>query len=221
MPAPIDISIWHSFWSVAKQKENNEKPNLKNSLLDFNIGYIGTAILAMGFLTLGAVFMYGTGESFSPKGTVFAGQLINLYTKSIGHWAYVIIAVAALATMFSTTLTCLDAYSRVLTPATKILLPKYKIDTKIMNWIWLLLVVVGSLLIIGMFVSSMRFMVDLATTISFVSAPILAYLNFKVVTNNTMPKEGQPPFWLNIYAKIGLLFLSLFSITYLIWKFVL
>ena len=174
----------------------------------------------MGFLTLGAVFMYGTGESFSPKGTVFAGQLINLYTKSIGHWAYAIIAVAALATMFSTTLTCLDAYSRVLTPATSILFPRLKIETKVMNRIWLVLVIIGSLLLIGLFVSSMRFMVDLATTISFISAPILAYLNLKVVTHKSMPIEGRPPFWLSIYAKIGLLFLSLFSITYLVWKFI-
>jgi len=77
MPAPIDISVWHSFWSYAKQKETGQRITLKDALLDFNIGYIGTAILAAGFLTLGAILMYGSGESFSPKGTVFAGQLIE------------------------------------------------------------------------------------------------------------------------------------------------
>ena len=47
-------------------------------------------------------------EKFSEKGVEFAGQLINLFTSSIGDWSFYIIAVAALATMFSTTITCLD-----------------------------------------------------------------------------------------------------------------
>jgi len=220
MPAPIDISVWHSFWSYAKQKETGEKISLKNALLDFNIGYIGTAILAIGFLTLGAILMYGTGESFSPKGTVFAGQLINLYTNSIGSWAYVIIAIAALATMFSTTLTCLDAYSRVLKPTTEILVPKIKLKGNLLSWIWLIIVVSGSLIIIGVFAKSMTKMVDLATTISFATAPILAFLNYKAVVGVTMPKEGRPPKWLKLYAIIGIFFLTAFSIVFLYWRFI-
>ena len=221
MPAPIDISVWHSFWSYAKQKESGEKIKLKDALLDFNIGYISTAILAIGFLTLGAILMYGTGETFSPKGTVFSGQLLELYTKSIGSWAYIVIAIAALATMFSTTLTCLDAYSRVLKPTTEILIPKFKINKNILTWVWLFIVVIGSLILIGVFAQSMTFMVDLATTISFVTAPVLAYLNLKAVTSSVMPQKGLPPNWLKIYAYIGLLFLSVFSIVFLYWRFIL
>ncbi len=219
MPAPIDISVWHSFWSFAKQKETGRKIALKDALLDFNIGYIGTAILAAGFLTLGAILMYGSGENFSPKGTVFAGQLIQLYTSSIGSWAYVVIAIAALATMFSTTLTCLDAYSRVLKPTTEIIIPTLKIKGNLLTWFWLVLVVSGSLVLIGVFAKNMTFMVDLATTISFVTAPILAYLNFKAVMSKAVSKENQPPKWLRLYAEVGLVFLSLFSIAFLYWRF--
>ena len=218
MPAPIDISVWHSFWSYAKQKETGQRITLKDALLDFNIGYIGTAILAAGFLTLGAILMYGSGESFSPKGTVFAGQLIELYTNSIGSWAYVVIAIAALATMFSTTLTCLDAYSRVLKPTTEILIPKLKINGNLLTWLWLVLVVSGSLVLIGIFSKNMTFMVDLATTISFVTAPILAYLNFKAVLSNSLEEGDKPKRWLRIYAVIGLVFLSLFSLAFLYWR---
>ncbi len=219
MPAPIDISVWHSFWSFAKQQETGKQIALKDALLDFNIGYIGTAILAAGFLTLGAILMYGTGENFSPKGTVFAGQLIQLYTSSIGSWAYVVIAVAALATMFSTSLTCLDAYSRVLKPTTEIIIPKLKIKGNVLTWLWLVVVVSGSLILIGIFAKSMTFMVDLATTISFVTAPILAYLNFKAVMSKALPVENQPPKWLRFYAVIGLVFLTFFSVAFLYWRF--
>ena len=58
--------------------------------------------------------MYGSDESPSANGAVFAGQLIKMYTDALGSWAYLLIGIAALATMFSTTLTCLDAYPRTL-----------------------------------------------------------------------------------------------------------
>ena len=222
MPSPIDVSVWHSLWSIEKKKEIGFSPSLKESLIDFKIGYIGTAFLALGFLTLGALVMYGTGEVLSPKGNVFAEQLINLYTTSIGKWAYLIIAVAALATMFSTTLTCLDANPRVLKTTTELIFPKLKKTFGNNNWIfrfWIFVLVAGTLILIGYLSSSMRFFVDLATTLSFVTAPILAFMNYKVVTDKHMPTEAKPKLWLRIYAWIGIFFLSIFTIVFIIWKF--
>jgi len=218
MPAPLDISIWHSFWSVAKQKDTGYKPKLKESLFDFNVGYIGTIILALGFLSLGALVMYGTGEKFSPKGVAFSGQLINMFTASIGQWAYWIIAIAALATMFSTTTTCLDAYSRVLKPSINLINNDNDKTSGSISVFWMLIVVMGSLALLFFFSSSMKFMVDLATTISFVTAPFFAILNYMVVTDKHMPIKARPKMWLKIYAWIGIIFLSAFSIFYILWK---
>ena len=221
MPAPIDVSVWHSYWSVEKQKNTGYRPKLKEALLDFRIGYIGTAFLALGFLSLGALLMYGTGEVFSPKGGVFAGQVMSLFTKSIGSWSYPIIAIAALTTMFSTTLTCLDAYSKVLKPTTVYLVPKLKNkNNNWLVWFWLIVVVIGALLIIYVFSSSMKTMVDIATTLSFITAPILAFLNYKAVTANHISNEYKPKKPLRIYAILGLIFLSCFSIGFLIWRFI-
>ncbi len=219
MPAPIDVSVWHSYWSVEKQKETEYRPTLKEALLDFKIGYIGTAFLALGFLSLGALLMYGSGEHFSAKGGVFAGQLMHLYTLSIGQWAYIIIAIAAFTTMFSTTLTCLDAYSKVLKPTTEYLLPSTKGYGNKLVWFWLMIVISGALLLIYAFSSSMKFMVDLATTLSFITAPVLAFLNYKAVTDSHIPESFRPGKYLRIYAQLGILFLSIFSISYLIWKY--
>lgn len=110
MPSAVDVSVWHSVWTVAKIKQTGYHPSLKEALFDFNLGYIGTAVMAIFFLSLGALVMYGSGEVLSANGVEFSGQLIQLYTLNIGNWAYYIIAIAALATMFSTTLTVLDAY---------------------------------------------------------------------------------------------------------------
>ncbi len=220
MPAPLDISIWSSFWSVAKQKDTGYKPTMREALFDFNIGYIGTIILALGFLSLGALVMYGTGEKFSPKGVAFAGQLIDMFTKNIGYWAYWIIAVAALTTMFSTTTTCLDAYSRVLTPTTNLILNKKESKEGKLSVFWMSVVVMGSLILLFYFSTSMKFMVDLATTISFVTAPFFAILNYIVVTHKHMPEEAKPKPWLKVYAWIGIIALSAFSLFYIIWKFI-
>ncbi len=60
MPAPIDVSVWHSLWSKEKRKTQPKSENpsyVREGLLDFRIGYIGTAIVALAFLTLGAFVM--------------------------------------------------------------------------------------------------------------------------------------------------------------------
>ncbi len=222
MPAPIDVSVWHSLWSVAKEEQLGERPSLKQALLDFNIGYIGAGLLALGFLSLGALVMFGSGEELSGQGIAFAGQLISMYTGSIGTWAYPVIAAAALTTMISTTITVLDAYPRVLRKSTLLLFPKVeniqKADRKL-YWLFLAVVAGGALLLLGYLSGNMGFMVDLATTISFVTAPILAILNFRVIMHKHIPQEARPKKWLRIYAWAGLFFLTAFSVFYIVWEF--
>jgi len=222
MPSAIDISVWHSFWSVAKSKQGKHIPSVKESLFDFNVGYIGTAVLSIGFLSLGALVMYGTGNTFSENGTVFAGQLIHLFTTNLGSWAYIFIAVAALTTMLSTTLTCLDAYPRVLKPATELIFPKLKKNDSDnwnwLSWMWLLILLSGTIVILLFFLKGMSFLVDLATTLSFLTAPVLGYLNFKVVMGKNVAEEHKPKRWLRILSWIGLIVLSAAGIYYLIWK---
>ncbi|HRZ76868.1 MAG TPA: Nramp family divalent metal transporter, partial [Bacteroidales bacterium] len=164
MPAPIDVSVWHSLWTIAKKDSLKTRISLSQSLLDFRIGYIGTAVLAVGFLSLGALVMYGSGTSLDPRGAVFAGQLIAMYTESIGSWSYFLIAAAALTTMLSTTLTCLDAYPRVMRPLSLALSgrPESGISPANSYRLWMLIVAGGSLILFGLLGSTMRFMVDLA-----------------------------------------------------------
>ena len=223
MPTAIDVSVWHSVWTITKKKESGYAPKLKESLLDFNIGYFGTAVLSIIFLSLGALIMYGSGESFSDSGIDFAGQLINLFTKSIGSWAYYIIAIAALATMVSTTITCLDAYPRVLEPTSKIIIPKLNNEkfTKRIRLIALAIVTGGTVIIFVFFLGNMKQMVDIATIIAFLTAPILGWLNLKVIKLDHVPEEAKPNKFLIVLSWIGLFFLTLFGLYFLYIRFVL
>ena len=223
MPAPIDVSVWSSIWNLEKAKEIGYTPKLKDALNEFRMGYIGTALLAIGFLSLGALVMYGTGEELSASGTTFAGQLISMYTSSIGSWSYWVISIAAFTTMFSTTITVLDAYSRVLSPIFKNLFEQSwnRITKKdSLTWFWLVLMITGTSLIIAFAAKTMVFMVTVATTISFLTAPVLARLNYRVVTDVHMPFEARPGIFLKVLSWIGLFFLVIFSVVYLYWVLV-
>ena len=66
MPTAVDLSAWSSIWTIERMKETGYKPTLKQSLLDFKIGYLISVVLALVFLTLGAELLFYQGESF-PK----------------------------------------------------------------------------------------------------------------------------------------------------------
>lgn len=218
MPAPIDIVVWGSLWSQSKNKELDKKPSIKEALIEFRVGYFGTMFIAAAFLALGALIMNGSGETPSANGSVFADQLINLYSQSIGQWAYPVISIAAFTTMLSTMITVADAYPRTVRESIRFLFPQS--PSKKWSYIfWMVTLMLGAMLILSQS-SSMRFLVGLATTLSFVTAPVLAYLNYRVITNKLIPKIYQPAPYLKIWSIIGILFLTLFTLFYIVWMLV-
>lgn len=219
MPIPIDAAAWHSLWSLERAKQTKYRPKLKESLLDFNIGYIGAALLALGFLGLGALVMYGSGEEYASSGAVFSSQLISLYTDSLGSWSYLIIVIAAFTTMFSTTLTVTDAYPRISRRMIEVLTSQ-SFQNKDSLSLYRLLLVVISLLSLGVLYflgDSFTLMVDLATTLSFLTAPVLAYLNYRLVTAEHVPEGCRPKPWLRWLSWSGMVFLTGFALLYLYW----
>ena len=212
MPAPLDISIWHSIWTLEKNKIQKKKVKIVDSMFDFNVGYITTVILGLCFIGLGALVMYGSGESFSNQGGVFAKQLINLYTSNLGQGAYLIIAIAAFTTMFSTTITTLDASPRAMSKTIQLLFKKEK-DFYIT---WIIILAVGTSLIFIFLLSEMGKLVQIATVLSFITAPIYAFLNYKLVNSDQVPKDLQPSKKLKFLSNLGLIFLTGFTLFYLL-----
>lgn len=220
MPIPIEAAVWQSEWILAKKKENGELPPKKYAMLDFHIGYWGTTVLAIFFVILGSNMMYNTGKEFSGQAVSFTSELINLYTTSLGPWSYPIILVAAFFTMFSTTITCFDAYPRVVADAgARLFPPLAKIGVEKAYWFWIGFVALGSLAILGFFLTSMKSLVDFATTISFLNAPLLAVLHYLILFGKDIPKSERPGLFMNLFAWFGILFLSGFSLYYLQMRF--
>tara|TARA_B100000780_G_scaffold81055_1_gene55282 strand:- start:12093 stop:13301 length:1209 start_codon:yes stop_codon:yes gene_type:complete len=210
MPAPLDISIWQSIWTLEKKKKE-KRISEKEIIFDFNIGYITTIILGICFMALGSLVMYNSGETFSNQGGLFSKQLINLYTSSIGNEAFFIIAIAAFTTMFSTTITCLDASPRTMEKTFKLLGVN-----KIANYtFWIVTLVIGTLFILIFLRSEMGLLVRIATILSFITAPFYAITNYKLINSKHTPKEFRPSKFINILSILGIIFLSCFTIWYL------
>jgi Mn2+/Fe2+ NRAMP family transporter len=211
MPAPLDISVWHSIWALEKKKDEVTFTP-KAALLDFNIGYTGAIILGIAFLCLGYFVMYNTGETFSNKAAAFSNQLIDLYTKSLGNWAFIIIGIAALTTMFSTTITTLDASPRAMSKSVELLTKK---SHKKGYLLWIIVLTFGTLLIFFAFASEMGLLIKIATILSFITAPFYAIINYKLISSKHTPKDWRPSIKLHILSWLGIIFLIGFSIWYL------
>ena len=214
MPTAVEASSWVSLWSLEKYKISG-RPSLKEALQEFNTGYITTALLAIFFLIIGLMTLYGTNTELSGNAVVFADQVVQLFTTHIGNWAYIFIAVSAFATMFSTCMTAHDAISRVsidvlghLTGNSK------KISGKKYYATGVIILALVNFIVVSVFSANMGFLVALATFVSFVLAPIVGYMNIKNVMSHDLPKEYRPKKGLQWLTYSGILFLGLFAIYY-------
>ncbi len=215
MPTAVEASGWVSMWSLEKRNTMKVKPTLKEALTEFKIGYYLTGILAVFFLIIGWMTLYGTGTDLSSNAVVFADQVVNIFTAHIGKWAYVIIAIAAFATMFSTCMTAHDAVSRVSLDVLQKLYPKKKIfDRKASFAVMVMLLACFNSREIIAFSGNMGNLVALATFVSFVMAPLLGWMNLKVVLSDSISEENKPSKALRVLAYVGMVFLTVFALYY-------
>lgn len=217
MPTAVDLSVWNSIWTVERIKESNYKPTLKETLWEFNLGYWASATLAIMFLTMGALMVYGTGERVPNKPADFSAFVIHIYTKTVGNWSYLIISSAAFSIMLSTFITVLDGYSRAISNAMSLISVRVLSPNK-MYRNTLLLVSLGSLGLILTFLDDpkgLKQIVNTATIISFLIAPIFAFLNFKIITSSKINTEDQPGTFMKILSYLGLVYLGGFTIYFL------
>ena len=77
----------------------------------------------------------------------------------------------------------------------------------------------GSLLVLHFALSSLGAMVDLATTLSFLTAPLLSLLNHRAMLGAEVPPEGRPSAALRWASWGGIVAQSAFAVYYLALRF--
>lgn len=219
MPAPIEISVFQSLWIQANDRHAGRRTTLEEARFDFNFGYGLTIVLAIFFVALGAMVMHGSGLALQNTSGGFATQLVAVYKQVLGNWAGPVIGIAAFATMFSTTLTVIDGYPRALAVGTRIIAPHLG-ERNRLYVMWMALTCVAALVLIGKFASSLTGLVDLVTTMAFLSAPVAGYLNYRLITSSHTPKAMQPGGALRALSIVGLIFFASFSIFFVWFRFI-
>ena len=204
MPAPIEISAINSLWTAEKGKTVDI--SIKDGLFDFNVGFIGTAILAVFFVAMGALIQYPTGQEVQAAGAAYIQQFVGMYASVLGDWSRFLITFIAFLCIFGTVITVIDGYSRVNAESLRLLFKKKEISQKELN-VWMTATSIIGGIIIYFFQGSVAPMLRFAMIASFLTTPFFALLNYLLVTgeNKNLAK------WLKALSILGLVFLFGFA----------
>jgi Mn2+/Fe2+ NRAMP family transporter len=182
MPTAVDLSAWNSLWTLERIAQTRYRPTMRETLADFNIGYVISAVLAVLFVTLGAYMLHGTGTELPDGSAAFASSVVGIYTNYIGEWSHWVIGVAAFCIMFGTCIAVFDGYARSLQRVFELLFMGKGVRSGNVYRISLLVTAVGAFAVIALFAERIKSLVDLSTTVSFLVAPVIAVVNLRLVT---------------------------------------
>ncbi|MDT8346745.1 MAG: divalent metal cation transporter [Flavobacteriaceae bacterium] len=217
MPIPLDASVWHSIWILEKKKsQTNTIPT--QWLSDFKTGYFTAVIMAVLFFTLGNLVLFGKVDALPDNAVAFSAVLIELFSENLGGWSKRLISFAAFTAMFSTVLSITDAYPRV---GKAWLRMHSKKDSNFQKsfLVFLLVVPAGALCILFFLFTNFKSLIDFATGITFLSAPVLAWFNLKLIQNTSIPFNMKPTKNYLSFSKLCLLFLIFSALVYLLLLF--
>ncbi len=218
MPAPIDIAVLNSYWTLEKiraKKDNNQELKLRDSWFDFRVGYIMTGILAFCFMFMGASLFFESQRVLPASAIGFSKQIINAFSVQLGTWSVGLVGVCAFTVMFSTTLSIADGYPRVMAGLYKQVFNKKSSYKKLyLGSLWFLCL--GAMLLLAFFMENFKQMIDLATTLTALVSPVLALLNHFIYfgKKTNIPLQYRP-LWIKVTSVFGIVVLSFLSVMFI------
>lgn len=216
MPAPIDVAAWSSIWAREQDRDAGKRLAWSERAFDFNLGYIGTAVLAVVFLVLGKAIYGDTTAEVPMIGGAFARDLVTMYAAIIGDWARPLAAGLAFLAMFSSAVACFDAWPRSVGLGLALALdrPAVEARTRQATALLLALLSIGVAVLFVQHVSSLLFV---AMVVSFCSSPVLAWFNLRVMSLPDVPPEMRFGRATRSLSYAGLLFLGVGCLAFLVW----
>ena len=217
MPTPLDGSVLQSLWARAKADDFGREVSVSDARLDFNVGFVTTVVLAVCFVLLGMVVMYSNGVAPEKNSLGFANQVIRLFTELVGEWAFYPIGVAGVTVMFSTLLTVMDGYPRVIEALVVDMLPVPDgrfMGRRVYDWVMLFLVL-ASLTTLGTLMKSFETFIDMTSVIAFLVGPLIAWLNHRSMFGGPGVGSGPPRHTYTDLERVAVVILVLVSLFYL------
>ena len=236
MPAPIDIAVWSSLWTIARAK--GRSMNRQRVLQDFDAGFVSTLVLAVLFVLLGAAVMRDSGVDFQGSSVGFSNQIIDLYTTNLGDWSRPLIASVVFVAMLSTTVTVADGFPRTVaalfrafgetSPAGDGVSEATSGSTRcegspVVYWIVFLVGAIGAISILALGLArkngiTFTGLVDFVTVTSFIAAPVLAWFNHRSVFRSIARVEDRPSRCWYVWSWFGISVLGAFATAYVVGR---
>jgi Mn2+/Fe2+ NRAMP family transporter len=125
--------------------------------------------------------------------------------------------VIAFGCIFGSTITVIDGYARALAEAkSQIQNPDSEVEPRHNSW--MLLISACAMAVILFFVSSLMSMLNFAMVLAFMTTPIFAFLNYRLVTKTELPKELALSKKMKVLSWLGLAYLFGFLALFIWWK---
>lgn len=195
MPNPMDVSVIVSVWKVEADHTlpPEAHPTINEARSSFRWPYLMTAFMAVCFCVMGAGVMHAQDIAPVSDAPGFAAQLVNLYREALGEGAAILAAIAALSVMLTTVIAAVDGYCRTLPVAIAVWQGHEGEEVSKRAYLWSCVLLVG-LAVVALFTLMSEFTVflDFVTSATFVVAPLIATLNYLVVTRCDLPEAARP-----------------------------
>ena len=222
MPSPLEGAVGHSIWTKAKAVDSEYRPRVKESILDFHIGYLGTMFLSLCFMVLGAGVLHEQGNALARGASQFTAQFIALYESALGEWSGWLIRVSAVAVMYSTLLAATDNYARMIAgiilrfrePEKEWVADDMTHNPRLRPFIVMILSL-GGLAVFLFLAKSFKVMLAIATSTAFISAPLIAILIYRAINSTEISEEDRPSTGLLRYSLFCIVVLLVFAFSYI------
>jgi Mn2+/Fe2+ NRAMP family transporter len=213
MPMPMTGSIFLSMWAREKKSLGGDLVNHQTAIADLRFGWILTVVLAISFMIMGTAILFQVDRVVPTNAGAFATELLSIFTSIIGDWTYPVIAAAAIAVMWSTVLALMDVLPRVTSRLVDCMTGRAEQATTKYSTL-LLVQVVGVVLILLLLLSSFGAFINFATSAGFITAPALAYYNYRAVQSAAVAGQYKPSNVLVVWHWVGFAALAVFAVAF-------
>ena len=234
MPSGLSLSIVNSLWSLARNEANGASADSRLERLDFNIGYIGSAIIAACFVIMGAGVLHSQNINLATGSVGFASQVVDLYVSTLGPWSGFVVGISIFTVLLSTLLTVLDGFPRVVVAVFESLghdgnerneraaRPEELRLGQRQNARYLAMAGLSVLAILILFFLMRNFwlFINFAMITSAVVSPLLAALNHFTINGASVNRADRPSALLNAWSALAIVTLAILSLCYLYVRFV-
>ena len=219
MPIGLGGSIFLSAWVIARGKMSSRPVRPRAALFDFHVGFVASLVLAVCFLIMGTVVLLGRDVEMAGSSAAFAARFVGVFTEVVGQWVELVVGVAAMTVMLSTVLAVVDGFPRVYANVVTKLARGTGVPSEerlYRGFLWFQIATSGAVLYA--LPRSFGAFIDFITALGFLTAPVVAFMNHRIMFFGEIPPDRQPPKWVRRWSVAGTAILAAIFPIYLYFR---